>query len=350
MALSEKKFIHHSRTGMKLKIYHWQSKMARAIEHKEMKLISNTPEIFKTAGWINFGISAAARLSPGGSTTTALIENYSLHLWAASTMLSGLEELYKIHARDFNQLLSQHHSKIKKALILGTEAMQIDYLVSPITNKVLSNILTVAKLNKRLESPIMNEAMAEAYTARMIMKAELLDSESDPLESRVDTVLDSLGKKLVDVYKGSMYGFGHDRLFELDYGNQTCRQNAYPFPWIDPFTGKPSACKPKYTYISGGSPTYNFGSWTQSLKNRHEKLHHLLANLWRYETTFRDIKLSPHDTAFVRKDPSAQTPSQIIAMATDARLENNLGRLKKVEADVWSHLSRVSQGKPSFTF
>jgi len=350
MAISEALFIRKTRDGMKSQIDNWQGKMTHAIEHKEMKLISSKPEIFKTAGWVNFGISAAARLSPGGSTVKALIENHSLHLWAATTMLSGLEELYKIHARDFNALLSQHHSKIKKALILGTEAMQIDYLVSPVTSKVLDNVLKVAKLNKRLESPMMNEQMAEAYTARLIYEAELLDSKTDPLESRVDSVLDSLGKKLVDVYEGSMYGFGHDRLFELDYGNQTCRQNAYPFPWIDPFTGMPSACKPKYTYISGGSRTYNFGSWTDSLKNRHVKLHHLLANLWRYETTFRDIKLSPHDTAFVRKDPSAQTPMQIIAMATDARLENNLARFKTIEADVWSHLSRVSQGKPVFAF
>jgi hypothetical protein len=42
----------------------WQEEAARAINNAKMEKISHTPEIFKSAVWINMGLGAATNLAP----------------------------------------------------------------------------------------------------------------------------------------------------------------------------------------------------------------------------------------------------------------------------------------------
>lgn len=320
---------------------YWRKDAEDAIEDAKMDLVSDTPEIFQTATWLNFALGSATQLAPVSksiATVAEVISKHSMHIYAANAMVSGLHELYKQHARQLDTLLKVHYKRIKARLIHGTRQFKALYKITPLGQKVVAQVVAVAR--RRINEPDLDEEKASAYLELLFLEAELLDSKDNSLESRVQASVTALSRKIKNVYEGSKFGWGDDSLYIADYNKMRCNIPSL-HPITDPFTGQPTACLPDFDLVSRGGGGNIFDG-----PDFHDagKFNELLANIWRYDVKFHD-SLGPHDAAFARINPNAKTVLQIMAEANEARLEGSQKRLEQVEPAVWQQVMQASKGQ-----
>lgn len=330
----------------------WKDNAASAINGATMADVANTPEIFQTAVWINFGLGAVTKLAPisrGMTTVADIISNHAMHIFAVDMMVTGLHTLYKNYAKDLNALLNLHYTRIKQSLIYKTQLMVQIFKASDLAQKVVAQVVEVAR--RRIDEPKMTTLLASGYLGTLILEAELLDAkpktpapyaaktEDNTIGARIQAAVTSISQKIKWLYEGSKFGWGWDSLYALDYGKMDCNL-AYSHDYRDPFTGRISACRPAFHMVSQGGPAPAFRNDIHET----ELFNELLANVWKYDVQFKD-RIGPHDVAFARMNPNAKTVMQIVEDATKSQLEGSRKRLLEVEPAVWEMIMRASNGR-----
>jgi hypothetical protein len=319
------------------KLKDWKNDAVKAIDSAPMADVANTPEIFQTAVWVNFGLGAVTKLAPvsrGMTTVADIISNHAMHIFAVDMMVTGLHTLYKNYAKDLNALLNLHYTRIKQSLIYETKLMEDIFKASDLAEKAVAQVVEVAR--RRIDEPIMNKLKASGYLGALILEAELLDTKENAIGTRIKAAVTSISQKIKWLYEGSKFGWGHDTLYALDYSKMDCSFADFR----DPFTGRISACRPGYHVVSRGGPAPGFRNDIHETDTFNE----LLANVWKYDVQFKD-RIGPHDVAFARMNPKAKTVMQIMEDAEESQLAGSRKRLLEVEPAVWEMITRASNGR-----
>ncbi len=334
------------------KLQDWKNDAVKAIDSAPMADVANTPEIFQTAVWINFGLGAVTKLAPvskGMATVADIISNHAMHIFAVDMLVTGLHTLYKNYAKDLNALLNLHYTRIKQSLIYNTKLMEEIFKGSRLAQKAVAQLVEVAR--RRIDEPKMTTLFASGYLGALILEAELLDAkpktpaplaakaEDNTIGARIKTAVASISQKIKWLYEGSKFGWGWDSLYTLDYSKMDCSL-ASIHDFRDPFTGRITACRPDYHMASQGGPAPGFRNDVHDT----DLFNELLVNVWKYDVQFKD-RIGPHDVAFARMNPNAKTVIQIMDDARKSQLEGSRKRLLEVEPKVWEMMMRASSGR-----